>query len=247
MEVLLGAIIPANTTEWLGKSCATVFFGGCNFRCGYCWSHKILDDINCQKTDSKKVFDYVMAEKGLFDAVAFDGGEPTLQPEALMELCKMFKKEGILIKLNTNGSNAGAIGELAERGLVDYVALDIKAPLAFEREYHKNINAAPKKILDQLFEIFHFRHAFDFFLECRTTVVPGLMFRPHDIEEIAKEVSKTADLYVLQQFTPERGCVDASYEKLQEVPKSELLKLARAAKKYIKNVHIRTTDGEEIV
>ena len=247
MEVVIGGILPLSTVDYGGKSASVIFFGGCNFRCHYCNSSGMLDQRMGARQDTKQVFDLVMQGKKLIDAVVFSGGEPTMQPDALSELVHMFKKAGLAIKIDTNGSNAGVIVELLARNLIDYIALDVKAPLEREHEYSRVIQKDAAKTITNIREIMKLRHAFRFILECRTTIVPGLIFREHDIEEIAEEVGKYCDLYVLQQFTPEKGCEDKTYNKIKSPAHDEVLKLARVAKKHVKNVSIRTSEGEEEV
>jgi len=247
MEVIIGGILPLSTIDFEGKSASAIFFGGCNFRCHYCYNFNILDERTCANKDTKTIFDIVMQGEGLVDAVVFSGGEPTVQPQALYELAYMFKKAGLAVKIDTNGSNSGVIAEMLARNLVDYIALDIKAPLEKEREYAKVIQRDAKEAVKNIREIMKLRRVFPFVLETRTTIVPGLIFREHDIESIAKEVAPYADLYVLQQFTPEKGCFDSAYNKLKSPTRQELLKLAKIAKKHVSDVRIRTSEGEEKV
>jgi pyruvate formate lyase activating enzyme len=245
MEVIIGGVLPLSTIDYPGRSASVIFFGGCNFRCHYCYNFSILDERMGARQDTNQVFDLVMQGSKLVDAVVFSGGEPTLQPQALTELIYMFKKAGLAVKIDTNGSNAGIIAELAARNLIDYVAIDVKAPLEREHEYSRVIQRNASEAVKNIREILKLRRAFNFFLECRTTVVPGLIFREHDIEEIAEEVGKYCDLYALQQFTSEKGCLDKDYNKVKSPSRDELLKLGRLAKKHVKNVWIRTSEGEE--
>lgn len=252
MPLAVGRITPVSTTEWAGKSSAVIYLAGCNFRCPWCWTHDLLDVercASCKQMRSREVFDYVMNESGVANAVVFDGGEPTLQAQELLLLCSLFKKQGLAVKINTNGTNAGIIGELAARKLADQVSLDMKAAFGMPRDYAKTAGIPEKNVknvLQGVTDIFHFKHAFHFTLECRTTIVPGFVFRPHEIEEIAKEVAKSADYYTLQQFTPERGCLDPALAATPATPREQLLALAQHAHKFVKDVRIRTTDfGEE--
>lgn len=248
MDIVIGDITPVSTTDFEGKSAVVVYFGLCNFKCPFCWTHKFLDTISCKKMDTKEVFDQVMESRDLISGVVFDGGEPVYQPDALLELCKAFKAEGLFVKINTNGSNSGIIAEILERNALDHLALDVKAPLEFEREYDKVIRVDAKKYIHEIERIYQLKHAFPFKLECRTTVVPHLIFRRHDIEQIAKEVSKVADFYVLQQFDPVKGTLDPEFAGFQKIPRERLLELARIAKRHVRDVRIRTDEmGEEKV
>jgi pyruvate formate lyase activating enzyme len=247
MDVVMGGIMPLSTIDYEGKSATVIFFGGCNFRCRFCYSHAILDARMCTTMNAQNVYSLVMEGRKLIEAVVFDGGEPTAQPDALVELVKMFKAAGLLVKIDTNGSNVGVLAELLARNLVDYIALDVKAPLDNEREYSHITQRDAKQALHNLTELMRLKGAFNFFLECRTTIVPGLIFRQHDIEGIAKSIGQHADRYVLQQFTPVKGCVDKSYDNVQSPKREELVALAKTAKKHIADVRIRTSEGEEKV
>lgn len=247
MEVLIGGILPLSTIDYEGKSASVILFQGCNFRCRYCYDYRILDPRMGTSQDTKKIFGIVMEGQKLIEAVVFSGGEPTLQPEALTELVHLFKKEGLAIKVDTSGSNAGVIAELVARNLIDYISLDIKAPLEKEHEYSRIIQTDSGKFIKNIREIMKLRHAFPFILECRTTIVPSLIFRDHEILEIAQEIGKYCDRYVLQQFVPDKGCVDQELAKVKPPTRDEMLKLAKIAKKYIRDVRIKTSEGEERV
>lgn len=247
MEVIIGGILPLSTLDFTGKSASVILFGGCNFRCRYCYHFAILDPQMGARQETKQVFDLVMQNRNLIDAVVFSGGEPTMQPDALSELVRMFKGAGLAVKIDTNGSNAGPIAELLARNLIDHIALDVKAPLEKEHEYSRVIHRDAADAIKNIREIIKLKGAFRFVLECRTTIVPGLIFREHDIEEIAQEVGKHCDIYVLQQFVPDKGCEDKEYNKTLSPTRDELRKLAMVAKRHVRNVRIRTSEGEEMV
>lgn len=247
MEVVIGGILPLSTIDYPGKSASVIFFAGCNFRCRFCYDYAMLDPKMGVKKDTKQIFDLVMEGGRLIEAVVFSGGEPTMQPEALSELVYMFKKAGLDVKIDTNGSNTGVLDDLIARRLIDYVALDVKAPLERIREYSHIIQKEAGPSISNMRELMRLRRAFPFILECRTTIVPGLIFREHDVDEIAEEIGKHADIYVLQQFTPDKGCVDQEYNKVKSPTREELLKLAGTAKKHVRDVRIRTSEGEERV
>jgi pyruvate formate lyase activating enzyme len=249
MDILIGDILALSTTDFEKHAAAVIHMGGCNFRCRFCNKGPLLDPILCKKVDTGEVFKKVMAGRELITGVVFTGGEPSVQPGPLRELCTLFKKESLAVKLDTNGSNSGVIADLLEHGLVDYIALDIKAPLENEHDYHNIIGVPPKKAKDtitKIHRVLQLRKVFPFRLECRTTVVPGIIYRDHDIEMIAKEVSHFADVYVLQQFTPEKGCLDPELNTVQPPSRAELRGLAKRAKRHVKDVRIRTAEmGEE--
>ena len=111
--------------DYPGQIAAVVFCGGCNYNCWYCHNRHILRDY--PTIDEKEVFDYLERRKGAVDAVVFSGGEATLQAD-LADYMKRVKDMGYLVKLDTNGANPAALKKLLNQNLIDYVAMDIKAP-----------------------------------------------------------------------------------------------------------------------
>ena len=107
---------------------STVFFtGGCNFRCPYCHNSHVVKGEG-QSINEEEVFSFLEKRKKFIDAVCLCGGEPTLHEE-LYDFVKRLKERGFLIKLDTNGINTNLIKILLDEKLLDYIAMDIKAPL----------------------------------------------------------------------------------------------------------------------
>ena len=69
---------------------------------------------------------YEVITRGFLDGVVISGGEPTLHPDDLVQLCQKVKNMGYPVKLDTNGSRPRVVARLIEEGLVDYLAMDIK-------------------------------------------------------------------------------------------------------------------------
>ena len=102
-----------------------VWFSGCNMRCDFCYNKDIVYAKNGHYTynDALK---FLESRVGLLDAVVLSGGEAT--SHNLVEFSKEIKKLGFLIKLDTNGTNYNSLSTLIENNLLDYIALDYKAP-----------------------------------------------------------------------------------------------------------------------
>lgn len=111
--------------DYPGKVACTVFLGGCNFRCPFCHNSDLLDGKAEALMDDAAFLDFLKKRTGLLDAVCVSGGEPTLQPE-LPQFLKSIKDMGFLVKLDTNGYRPEVLASLADAGLVDYVAMDVK-------------------------------------------------------------------------------------------------------------------------
>ena len=119
-----------NTTllDYPGHVAATVFLGGCNFRCPFCHNASIVvDPVN--EISQEELMAFLVKRKGVLDGVCITGGEPTIYDD-LYELIRNIKELGLLVKLDTNGTNPKAIRRLVEDKLVDYIAMDIKSSLS---------------------------------------------------------------------------------------------------------------------
>ena len=119
--------------DFPGKTAATVFTPGCNFRCPFCHNAALVTgeaERDGAAADSSalsidELFAFLGKRQGLLDGVCITGGEPLLQPE-LADFCARIKGAGFAVKLDTNGSFPDRLRELVESELVDYVALDVK-------------------------------------------------------------------------------------------------------------------------
>ncbi len=112
--------------DYPGHMAATVFTGGCNFRCPYCHnSELVLAPEKVPMLSEEEVFKFLKTRAKVLEAVAITGGEPTLQPD-LPEFIAKVRELGYRIKLDTNGQSPSVLAKLLQNNLVDYVAMDIK-------------------------------------------------------------------------------------------------------------------------
>lgn len=124
--------------DYPGKTAATIFTQGCNFRCPFCHNADLLKSVQAFSSVPRSENDpalptiaeddlmrFLEKRKGILDGVCITGGEPTLQ-RGLPSFCQRIKQEGFLVKLDTNGSNPDVLSDLLDKDLLDYVALDIK-------------------------------------------------------------------------------------------------------------------------
>ena len=112
--------------DYPGKVACTVFLAGCNFRCPFCHNASLVTHVDPgNDIPEQEVLDFLKKRAGVLDGVCITGGEPLLSPE-LETFIRKVRAMGYLVKLDTNGSSAGRLGSLMEKGLVDYVAMDIK-------------------------------------------------------------------------------------------------------------------------
>ncbi len=250
MKLKVGEIDPFSSLAYPQKSSIVIYLQGCNFRCPWCWNREYLDPIAGKDKEIEEVIQEVKEDPSDTEAVVIDGGEPTKQPRALQELCERLKEDGYKVQINTNGSNPDVIEELGMKKNVDRVALDVKAPPDFQRRYSKIIGRKiKKKHLKGVKQVLRISNVFEFELEPRTTVIPGLTDNKHWIGKTAKTIGIYADLHVLQAFTPTKGTLKQEYQEEKRINREKLLELAEESKKYVKNVRIRTqeTGTEQIV
>ena len=126
----IGGFQPFTLTDYPGHVAAIVFTQGCNWRCPYCHNAQLLpaDRQKSELIPETCVFDYLSRRSRQLDGLVVTGGEPTIQ-EDLPRFMHKVHRMGLAIKLDTNGSRPDVIGRLLEEGLLDYIAMDIKAPL----------------------------------------------------------------------------------------------------------------------
>lgn len=111
--------------DYPGKVACTVFLGGCNLRCPFCHNGELVLDPGPALMSPEELLTFLDRRRGLLDGVCITGGEPLLRPD-LPRLLEAVKEKGFLLKLDTNGGFPQALEDIIARGLVDYVAMDIK-------------------------------------------------------------------------------------------------------------------------
>lgn len=204
-----GGLQKLTLIDYPGKVAATIFTVGCNFLCPYCHNPELVDPTkikNQPKLGEKEILKFLTGRQGLLEGVCITGGEPTLLAE-LPEFISKIKALGFLVKLDTNGSNPEMLARLLNEQLIDYVAMDIKAPL----EKYKKIVGDQAVLADIQRSVELTRSAPDY--EFRTTVLPAL-HSSKDILSIGRWLQGSKKYY-LQQFQPTKT-LDSAY--LNEKP-----------------------------
>ncbi|MHA1691977.1 MAG: anaerobic ribonucleoside-triphosphate reductase activating protein [Candidatus Heimdallarchaeaceae archaeon] len=231
-------IRPESLIDYDGKISTVVFTPGCNFKCGTCYSKPIVEGEG--RYGEKQIFSCV---GDWTDAIVICGGEPTLQL-GLADFCRTVKDKGLLVKLDTNGSNPGVLEDLKREGLVDYVAMDIKGPFSLYAQL------VGKDFIDERDEVEKGIALVSQFpdYEFRTTVVPvadGDGFRWFTLEEVddmAKWVyghGREGKWYVQGFKIPETGLLDLHYEEASETPREKLEEVRDGIRKYFPRCEVR--------
>ncbi|MCK4744789.1 anaerobic ribonucleoside-triphosphate reductase activating protein [Candidatus Parcubacteria bacterium] len=218
--------------DYPDKTSAAIFTGGCNFNCVYCHNRELINFSEDGKVFEKEVLDFLQTRIKLLDAVCVSGGEPTLQKD-LPQFISKIKKMGFLVKLDTNGTNPKMLKNLIDENLIDYAAMDIKAPLDWQN-YEKIIRVKNRSLIESVKESVGILLKGKIDYEFRTTVAKNLLSK-NDIKKIAKGI-KGAKKYYLQNFVKTEKI---SYNKLSPLDKNELEELKSAAKKYVLKCEIR--------
>jgi len=217
--------------EYPGKIVAIVFVGKCNFRCPFCYNidlvknYKKLPDI-----PEKEIIDFISKRRGLLDGLAITGGEPTVH-KGLPAFIEKIKDIGFLVMIETNGSNPKMLEQLIKRELIDYIAMDIKAPLE-KYDQVAGVKVNKKKIQESIDIIRNSGIDYEF----RTTVIPKI-FNKKDALAIGKWL-KGAKRYYLQQFRPGKA-LDKTFEKVKPYPPEKLKEFAKMMKPYFGFVGVR--------
>ncbi len=231
--MITGGVI-FSSLEYPGKVSLVIFTGGCLLRCPYCHNPEIIE--GGESTSLQDIESEIDEALDFIDAVVITGGEPMMQTEEVCKILEYARKKGLKTKLDTNGCYPERLLKIIE--LVDYVALDIKAP------FHKYKEVIGEEIGETVKESMEIVANSKCFLECRTTYVPGLL-EPEDVQDIAENIK--CDIYTLQQFR-NRTVLD---EKLKETPNTdpkELREIALQIKPVLGKVKIKTSQfGDEII
>lgn len=238
----IGGLQKLTLIDFPQKLSAVVFVTGCNFSCPFCFNRDlVLGKIPL--ISEKEIFGFLKKRKKLLDGVVVTGGEPTLQPD-LPQFLKKVKSLGFLTMIETNGSNPTILEKLIKGKLLDFVAIDIKAPL--DERYTEAIGKKkfnPSIIMESIRVIIKSGVSFEF----RTTVVPGI-HRKKELVDMAKQLKTLVSSikypvssiqWFLQDFQP-RTCLDPAFTKKKPYNRKRMEEFLRVVKKHIPKARLRS-------
>ena len=230
--MILKGLQKTTLIDYPTKVACTVFTPGCNFRCPFCHNGSLVVNTDLSETvNIDAFFDYLKKRKGILDGVCITGGEPLMQ-KGIEDFIAKIKELGYCVKVDTNGSQPQTLRGLIENGLVDYVAMDIKAP---KTKYFDVCGIDSDDILANVCKSIELllKKPVDF--EFRTTVVREL-HTIDDFYEIGAWI-KGADKYFLQQFKDSSDLlVKGQFSAYDQTEMEEILKVVQ---KYIPNAQLR--------
>ena len=254
--MLLGGLQKFTLIDYPGKLACTVFAQGCDFRCPFCHNPElVIIDEKTPQISEEEFFDFLQKRRGKLDGVCINGGEPAIQSD-LENFIQKIKDLGFLVKLDTNGARPDTLQKLIDQELIDYIAMDIKAPLGANSQFlipnsQKNdksrklsgqitkyeeaiggVKIDIEKIKESVFIIMNSPIEYEF----RTTAVPGL-HAEEDFIEIAKWL-KGARVYYLQEYRDIK-ILDENLKQKTTGKKLDLEKIRESIKDYFVFVGIR--------
>jgi len=220
--------------DYPGEVACTIFLFGCNFRCGFCHNPElVLRDVGDGFLE-EDILKFLRERKGKLDAVCISGGEPLMSLD--LEFVRKIKDLGYKVKIDTNGSFPQQLKEFIDEGLIDAVAMDIKA---FRKNYSKvaNITVDVGKI-ERSIKLVSSLSNYEF----RTTVLEKF----HDVSEM-REIGKWLDevcgkkpeKFFLQGFKSNGGLVDENFSKEKNVSEEYLNELKDCVDEFFEEVEVR--------
>jgi len=230
---MIRAMIETSLIDWDGKLATVLFFDKCNFMCPFCQNWELIlhphkfPAISWQEIESK-----LLAKKGWIDGVVLTGGEPLVYGAEASKTASRVKELGLLVKLDTNGAYPDRLQKLIDEKLVDYVALDIKAPLDKRYTVAAGKRVEIQKIVKSIALLK--KEVVDY--ELRTTCVPGIIN-----EEAIKNIGgviRRAKRWILQQYVPENA-YKKQYRGLKVITESEMSRLLELASNFVTEVRFR--------
>ena len=226
----IGGFQKTSLLDYSDRISAIVWTSGCNFHCPFCYNKNLaLGTAELFPTD--EILSFLSKRKEQLEGAVISGGEPLIQ-EDIVDFVKKIKNLGFLVKIDTNGAFPEKLSELLEKHLIDYVAMDVKAPRGKYRQL-TGIDVDLTKIDASINLIKTNAPSYEF----KTTFVPGFL-KKEDIVEIA-EWLKEADAYYLQQFKIIKPLVSSTLETAVPYTQDYLYDTLSAIRPFFKRCAVR--------
>ncbi len=216
--------------DFPGRISATVFLPGCNFLCPFCHNAElVLAPEGLATIPVDFFFAFLDSRRDWLEGICVSGGEPLLTPD-LEAFLSLVKDRGVAVKLDTNGSLPDRLESVVRAGLVDFVAMDVKAPAGrYAEVVRRSVDPAVIERSARLLRESGVGHML------RTTVVPGLV-GADDVAAIGAWLAG-APVYQIQQFSP-MGVPDAALAGRKPFPPDEIRAMAASVRPFFDKVLI---------
>lgn len=231
--MVLGGLQRSSLIDYPQSVSCVVFTIGCNMACGYCHNPELSKPVQPIKTGftEEMFFEFLEDRKGKLEAVVITGGEPTIHDD-LPDFIKKIKDMGFKVKLDTQGTRPEMVKKLLDNKLVDYIAMDIKAP--YERYQEVSVSLVdPKTIEESIKLIMDKAQNYEF----RTTTVRNQL-DAKDFEKIGKMI-EGAPLYAIQKFVVLGKTLDPTFMKREPYSDEEMKEFKKIMEKYVDEVIVR--------
>ena len=231
--MLLAGLQKNSFIDFPGKISCVMFVTGCNFICPYCHNPELARGEFPRRIPLTEAIDFLSTRKGMLEGVSITGGEPTLQ-RGLADLCSTIKSMGYPVKLDTNGSRPGILKALLDQNLVDFVAMDIKAPLNAYQSFSRQPDIEGR-LAESIGLIMAAAPAYEFRTTCASPFVDN-----DTVKSIANAI-KGATHFVLQTFNRRATCLDPDFNRKQDptIFPEAMQQLKRLAAPFVKRCTIR--------
>lgn len=240
--MIIGGLEKLTLLDYPDHLAAIIFTQGCNFRCHFCYNPMLVlprkgEDVKNKEEkgfsplSTEDLFLFLKERFGRLEGVVITGGEPTLHPD-LPSFIKQIKDIGYLVKLDTNGTNPEMVADLIKEKLIDYIAMDLKAPLD---KYEETVSA--KVDCDNIKKSVKIIMSSGLPYEFRTTVVPGLLVKD-DFHKMG-EIIKGAPKWYLQNFKSDTDLVDANFKAQKGYTAKEMAEFASIGREYVGLCEVR--------
>ena len=216
--------------DFPGKLACTVFTSGCNFRCPFCHNASLVLPGMSDHIDEQEVFSFLKKREGILEGVCITGGEPCLQPD-LETFIRKVRDIGFAVKLDTNGSFPEKLSSLLEKGLLDYVEMDIKTS---KERYPEVCGVQNERLFENVQKSVEILKSSSVPHEFRTTTARELQTK-EDFEKIGRWLSGEKR-YFIQQYEASGELVG---DEMTPYEKEELTEFAKVMKNFVENVEIR--------
>ena len=226
----IGGIQKTSLLDYPDTISAIIWTIGCNFRCPFCYNKDLVFG-RVVTISEEEVLSFLEKRKVMLEGLVISGGEPLLQDD-IVSFAEKVKKMGYLIKIDTNGMYPEMLKELIDRKLVDYIAMDVKAP---KNKYDSlsGVKVDIKKIEKSIEMIRSSLINYEF----KTTFASNLLTR-EDIVEIAKWLKGSKRFY-LQQFNNEANLISSKLQNSKPYSKDELIDTLKDIKPYFEYSDVR--------